>query len=61
MLQRRKHYIIIYLLKIFKEPGPNMGLTVNSHQRQGRLCYIRRADATTHLRTTVHNYLNGAV
>ena len=61
--RRRERYIIIYVWKILEGLVPNVEIKVNQHPRKGRLCYIKRTEATTHRAASVlHNSFsrNGA-
>lgn len=54
--RRRERYLIIYVWKTLEGLVPNVGLKVNHHARRGRLCYIRRTQATTlRTATALHN------
>ena len=61
--RRRERYLVIYVWKILEKMVPDVGLQINHHQRRGRLCYIRRTQATSQrVATVVHNSFtrNGA-
>ncbi|KAG0729802.1 hypothetical protein GWK47_029616 [Chionoecetes opilio] len=61
--RRRERYLVIYVWKTLETLVPDVGLQVNHHPRKGRLCYIRRTQATTQrVATVVHNSFtrNGA-
>lgn len=51
--RRRERYLVIYVWKILEGLVPNVGLIPNNHPRRGRLCYIKRTEATTQRMETV--------
>ena len=56
-LQKRwERYLVIYVWKTLEGFLPDVGLEINNHIRKGRLCYIKRTEATTQrMKTVVHN------
>ena len=47
---------MIYVWKFLEGLVPDVGLEINNHIRKGRLCYIKRTEATTQrMKTVAHN------